>query len=162
MLTDQFEPRDGAAAKPRTPPDAFLSFRLAAVSGRLARILGETLQDKHGVQISEWRILEVLDEHGPLCGYALAALTDMDKARVSRSARRLSDLGWVHLNRDAEDGRKISLQLSLSGRARIGAMRREVIASEKKFLMRLNAAERASLETLLAALVDPLPSEGDI
>lgn len=130
----------------------FLPFELAVVANRVSRMVGKIFDERFELQIPEWRILVVLDYHGPLAPNDVTAHTSMDKARVSRAQRRLADLGMVTIVDDPEDGRRKVIQLSDKGRDMCQQIVPEAKAREKWLLESLTPAEQVALETILTKL----------
>jgi|BEDMetMinimDraft_2_1075160.scaffolds.fasta_scaffold01472_3 DNA-binding MarR family transcriptional regulator len=137
------------------PLAPYLSFPLSVVQGRLQRLLAEALLPLNRLQPAEWRVLEVLARRGKMCGFSVSALTELDRATVSRAIRRLHDLGLLHAERDPSDGRKVSLSLTAEGREVAEAARRAVTAAETEAFAALTPAERERLAALLRKLLTP-------
>jgi DNA-binding MarR family transcriptional regulator len=132
--------------------DKFLPFELAVIANRVSRMVGTIFDEKYGLQIPEWRILVSLDHHGALSPNDIVARTSMDKARVSRAQRRLSDLQLVTIIDDPEDGRRKVLQLSAKGREICKEIVPEAINRESWLLESLSAAEQVALNSIMSKL----------
>jgi len=131
------------------PLAPYLFYPLSIMLGRLGRALTEALAPFHQLQPTEWRVLEVLARRGPMCGFSISALAGLDRATVSRTIRRLHDLGALDATPDPEDGRKILLSLTAAGQALACRARAAVQAEEEAFFAALSPAEREQLRTLL-------------
>jgi DNA-binding MarR family transcriptional regulator len=124
--------------------DTFLPFELAVVANRVSQMIGNLINAQFDLQVPDWRILVTLDRYGPLPPNEVAEKTAMDKARVSRAQRRLSDL-------------KLGIRVC-----------REIIpnalARERQLLECLSPAEEVALRSILAKLhehTDGINDEGE-
>ncbi len=129
--------------------NTFFPFELAVIANRVSRMVGKIIEERFDLQIPEWRILVVLDYHGPLAPNDIVEQTSMDKARVSRAQKRLADLALVIIVDDPEDGRRKVLQLSEKGRHICEQIVPEAKSREEWLLEVLSPAEKVAMETIL-------------
>lgn len=69
------------------------------------------LAEKVGLNASEWKMLGLLQRHGPLTAGGLAALSGLAPASVTGIIDRLERGAWVRRARDARDGRRVRVSL---------------------------------------------------
>lgn len=132
--------------------DTFLPFELAVIANRVSYMVGNIFDEKYGLQIPDWRILVTLERDGSLAPNEIVEKTSMDKARVSRAQRRLSDMGLVTVVDNPDDGRRKMLGLSPKGRAMCEEIVPEAIRREKWLMDALNPAEQVALHSILTKL----------
>lgn len=132
--------------------DTFLPFELAVIANRVSQMIGNLISSKFDLQVPDWRILVTLDRYGSLPPNEVADKTAMDKARVSRAQRRLSDLKLVSITDDPDDGRRKVLTLQPLGHQVCREMIPEAIEKERALMECLSAAEEVALRAILAKL----------
>ena len=69
--------------------------------------LGERL----GIGATDWKILGLLEENGPLTAGELVRLCGLAPASVTGAADRLERRGYVRRRRDERDGRRVVVEL---------------------------------------------------
>lgn len=132
--------------------DAFLPFELAVIANRVSQMIGNLINMKFDLQVPDWRILVTLDRYGPLPPNEVAEKTAMDKARVSRAQRRLSDLKLVSIADDPIDGRRKVLSLEALGARVCRELVPSALERERQLLDCLSPAEEVALRAILAKL----------
>ena len=132
--------------------DTFLPFELAVIANRVSYMVGKIFDEKYGLQIPDWRILVTLERDGKLAPNQIVEKTSMDKARVSRAQRRLSDMGLVTVVDNPNDGRRKMLGLSPKGRAMCEEIVPEAIRREQWLMDALTPAEQVALHGILSKL----------
>lgn len=132
--------------------DTFLPFELAVIANRVSYMVGKIFDEKYGLQIPDWRILVTLERDGRLAPNQIVEKTSMDKARVSRAQRRLSDMGLVTVVDNPNDGRRKMLGLSSKGRAMCEEIVPEAIRREQWLMDALTPAEQVALHSILSKL----------
>jgi len=115
--------RAGVKQRPRKPPAAelslfdFVPFKLSVVANRVSYMIGSLIEKEFDLQVPDWRILVTLNEFSPLTPNEVSDKTSMDKARVSRAQKRLSDLKLIQAKDDPADGRRKFLSLTPLGQS---------------------------------------------
>ncbi len=130
----------------------FVPYRLSVLANQVSHALARLYASRHGLTIAEWRLMAVLGEGAPRSAGEVAALTAMDKVRVSRAVHGLRRRGLLDRRPDAGDRRRAALRLTAEGAAvyrRIVPLAR---ALEAELMAALDPAERAELDRLLAKL----------
>jgi DNA-binding MarR family transcriptional regulator len=121
---------------------------LVAVSARSLAAVEDS------VTLPQFRMLVILDGHGPVKLASLAELLAVNPSTALRMVERLSTAGLVDRQVNPEVRREISLQLTESGRrvvADVTSRRREEIA---RVVTRLEPAQRLALIEALAAFAE--------
>ena len=152
--------RDGEDDDPYLDLSTFVPFELAVLANRISQMISQIFEERFDLQVPDWRILVTLHRHGPLPPNEVAELTAMDKARVSRAQRRLSDLHLVSVLDDPEDGRRKVLSLEPRGYETCKAIIPAALKREAWLMEALSAPEEVALRELLRKLhahTDSLP-----
>ncbi|MBO9363264.1 MAG: MarR family transcriptional regulator [Thermoflexus sp.] len=140
--------------------------------GQLAHVVLETL---HRVTRQIWtevkgeagelfpaqsyRILGVLAQR-PYTLTELARTQAVRPATVSRAVRALSEQGWVTVERDPSDRRRVWIQLTPRGRQALRQLRAQATARLRRRLRPLHPEERALLAQAMALLQRTLGPAG--
>lgn len=131
----------------------FVPHKLSVVANRVSQSIGRLFEARFGIQIPEWRILMVLYAYGSLVFNEVVDRTSMDKARVSRAHRRLSDLGMIASRSDPADGRRLILSLTAQGARMCETILPEAASTEARLLEVLSPAEHRQLDVILNKLM---------
>ncbi len=127
----------------------FLPYRLSVLSNRLSRHIAAFYEDKHGIGITEWRVIAVLARHPGLSARDVAERTAMDKVAVSRAVSALLDAGRLLRKTDGDDRRRSVLSLSRAGQRIYDDVAPKAIAYERQLLSALSPDEQKALERML-------------
>lgn len=130
----------------------FLPYRLSVLSNRLSQDIARLYQARHGISVTQWRVLAVLARHPGISARELARRTAMDKVAISRAVAALVQSGHVVRGTDGHDHRRSVLRLSARGRSVHRAVAPRALAYEARLLDGMGAAERESLFRLLDRL----------
>lgn len=86
-----------------------------AVAGRrqsdAAVMYHSTLADRLQISASEWKILGILDQRGPLTAGQISEHSGLAPASVTGILDRLEERSWIHRTRDSQDRRRIIVTL---------------------------------------------------
>ena len=131
-----------------------LSYRLHQVANLLSRGAEMRYRREFGVSLWEWRTIALLGgAHEPQSLNDLARAAGVDKAQMSRVVSGLTKRKLVSREADENDARGIRLSLTRGG----AKIYQELIAAAAErnsaFLGCLTAKERASLDQIMAKLV---------
>ncbi len=98
----------------------------------------------HDISLSEYELLSMLSEHpgGRMRMSALAELIVQSRSRVTHTANRLADRGWVCREPAPEDGRGVVLLLTDQGWAQIEAMAQVHVESVRRHLLDVLSTEQ--------------------
>ena len=130
----------------------FVPYRLSVLSNRVSSAIARTYSERFDLTIPEWRCIAVLGGAPGLSAGDVAQRTAMDKVQVSRAIARLVEKKREARVVDASDGRVARLSLTAKGRAIYDEVAPLALKLEAKLLEALNAAERASLDKIMAKL----------
>lgn len=152
----EIEHRDGEASPAGAEGfalEAFLPYQLARLAAALSRDLAAEYGARFGLTIPEWRVLAHLSQADAVSVRDVHARVDLDKAAVSRAARRLADAGLVSRAEAARDRRLVALSLTEAGRALMAELAPLALEREAAALAPLSPAERETFRALLARLL---------
>lgn len=135
-----------------TGPAGWLSFRVAVLSNKLARRAAQRVLASHGLLLTEWRVLAVLGEAGPMSAVGIAERTAIDKSWISRALTRLEHRDLVTRTQDPNHGRRSVVALTQAGEDVYAEVATGSRARNEAMLACLTDAERAFLFSLLERL----------
>jgi len=115
----------------------------SAAAGRL---------DTHGESVLAWQLLNQLQRCGPGTQREIAERTAQHPTGVSRLLEDLERGGYVRRSRDPSDRRKLRVEITAHGVARLEDSRSEVLTAVDEVLHPLSLAERHALRALLGKL----------
>ena len=121
---------------------------LVGVASRALEQLGEE------VTLSQFRLLSVLGEHGPIASVEAAGWLGTAGSSVTRLADRLEESGHVRRRREPPNRSVVHLELTSSGRAlldRVWGWRREELA---RLVRQLPPGSAELIETAMRAFVE--------
>lgn len=130
----------------------FLPYQLSIASNAVSSRIAEQYRRRFAIKTTEWRIMAVLGDSGPLTQRDLSQMTLMDKVPVNRACKTLEGRGLAERRPNAADGRSHLLELTAEGRAvhaRIMPLAQDI---EAELFGALDAAERAQLKSMLVRL----------
>lgn len=109
----------------------------------LERALDDALGDA-GIQLSEYEILSMLSEapNHRLRMSELAAMVVQSRSRLTHTAKRLEDRGWVTREQCADDKRGVELVLTGGGHAAVGDIARIHVQSVRDNLVDIMSPEQ--------------------
>ncbi len=116
-----------------------------------------------GLDLREWRILQVLGSDGRSTIFGIADRIAMDRGGTSRSIARLEKRGLVARQDDPSDRRRFFIELTHEGRTVHDEIARFALAREQRLLRNFSPGDSARLRRYLNALVaeaDAMIAEG--
>jgi DNA-binding MarR family transcriptional regulator len=140
---------------PAGPPfelDHFLPFRLSVIGNRLTRAVAKVYANRFQLSAPEWRTMAVLGRYGAMPAHGVIEHTAMDKVRVSRAVARLLASGRLTRRADANDRRRVILDLTPAGRAIYTQIVPLALAVESELVTDLTPDERRVLEGVMRKL----------
>jgi DNA-binding MarR family transcriptional regulator len=102
--------------------DDVLTYRISMLELLLSRAVGAVYSDHFGLNTHEWRVLAAVSVWGPIEAVQVSRWATVDKAAVSRAVRGLLNKGLLERSLHERDGRKITLELTASGRRTVKAV----------------------------------------
>ncbi len=128
---------------------------------RGSRLLDKALDDdlRDVCQLTEYELLSMLSE-APGQRMRMSHLADdivQSRSRVTHTAKRLEDRGWVRRERSAEDGRGVEILLTDEGRAAIAEIAPRHVDSVRRHLVEaLTHDQLVALGEAMAVIRDQL------
>jgi len=132
--------------------DHFLPFRLSVLGNRVTRAVARVYAKRFQLSAPEWRTMAVLGRHGAMPAHGVIEHTAMDKVRVSRAVARLLASGRITRRADANDRRRVILDLTPTGRAVYTQIVPLALAVEAELVTDLTIEERKVLEGVMRKL----------
>ena len=106
-----------------------------------------------GVDMCEWRTLQILGRDGASTINQIADRIAMDRGGTSRAVARLEGRGLVRRVADSRDRRKSPVALTEEGAALQARIAEFANAREARLTRGLDAGQKAQLKSLLASLM---------
>jgi len=127
----------------------FLPYQISYPAGTIARVLGELMEARFGLNSAQWRVMGLLGSFAPLSTRDMVTMGSTEKSVISRATTDLVARGLVVRSLDPADKRLLILEFSADGRALYEAACAVALQFEAALLAAITEAERTSL---LAAL----------
>lgn len=135
-------------------PNTFLPQALfraqTAVKSQLA-----TLCATYDITLNQWQIMTHLAQTNSVSVREIAALTDLDKPKISRAVAKLVAAQLITKSTPQDDKRLLSLELTSKGRALLETMTPDVATFENCLLDQIGPTNKKLLLNLLERLHDP-------
>ena len=145
---------DDAVCSQTLPLDEFLTFKLMALSNALqAQVTRHYIAPATEVGLTQWRLMGLLQQHGETHAGALARISLMDKAQISRSLQPLIDRQWVLRRVDPLHARRHLLSLTAQGLLQFETVLQQARPFQAALLNALTGAERESLNQIMTKLM---------
>ena len=130
----------------------FIPYLLVNLAKRVSDSCASIYENDFDITIPEWRILARLAENDRQNSRELAAVTFMDKSKVSRAVKLLDEKGYLLKAKDVADQRVTYLSLSQAGRALYERIAPEALAWESRLLDALDITEYRDLMRIVEKL----------
>ena len=118
-----------AAALRDHAPEALVTFRVSVLSQLLARVVESSVDRELGLSSRQWRVLVILNRHGPTTSGQVASATHLDHSQVSRASYELLEKGLIAMEGDPGDRRRQRLSVTDAG---LEILRRGIIGSQSR------------------------------
>jgi DNA-binding MarR family transcriptional regulator len=128
-------------------------FLLSRLGSLAARSWAELLRG-HDLTLSQYVVLVVLDEQGPIGQMRLAQLVAVDPRNVVAVLDTLAARHLIERQVDEADSRRRVVALTRQGRRLVAAVARHAASGRDDFLGALSAAEQRQLNGLLQRLYE--------
>ena len=132
----------------------FLPYQLSIASNAVSSRIAEQYRRRFALKTTEWRIMAVLGESGPMTQRELTQSTLMDKVPVNRACKKLEDRKLARRTPNAKDGRSHLLELTAEGRAVHGGIMPLALKIEQELFSVLTEEERDAMRDMLSRLRD--------
>lgn len=133
------------ADTPSRPLKRFLSYRVLRAHFALNAQAMALLERHAGVTLSQWRVMSFVGSGDAKTSRAVAALSGLDPAIISRALKSLEDADLMKVERLAEDRRTLALELTASGRNIYEATLPVMRARQDALMEALDPQERAAI-----------------
>ena len=130
----------------------FLPYQLSIASNAVSSRIAEQYRRRFALKTTEWRIMAVLGDSGPLTQRDLSQITLMDKVPVNRACKTLEVRGLAARQPNAADGRSHLLELTAEGRAVHARIMPLALDIERELFSALDQDEREQLKSMLLRL----------
>ena len=130
----------------------FLPYQLSIASNAVSSRIAEQYRRRFALTTTEWRIMAVLGDSGPLTQRDLSQITLMDKVPVNRACKTLEGRGLAERRPNAADGRSHLLELTAEGRAVHSRIMPLALDIERELFSALDENEREQLKSMLLRL----------
>jgi DNA-binding MarR family transcriptional regulator len=133
--------------------ERFLPYRLSLLTNTVSQGIAARYRAEHGISVTEWRILAVLNRFPGLAARELVERTAMDKVAIHRGVKSLAAKGLLERRTDAGDRRRQQLYISRpEGQAVIEDVIPRARRFERQLLDALTRDEAAFLQDILDKL----------
>ena len=133
--------------------ESFLPYRVSLLANTISRGFAAHYRERHGISITEWRILAVLGRYPGLTASEIMERTAMDKVAIHRAVKTLVSGGLLERRTDPGDRRRQALHLTNSrGQAVLDDIIPRAQNFERQLLDTLSGEDRDRLYELLDQL----------
>jgi len=147
--------RDDAAPKrsPRLDLFRFVPFRLNRLAAEVSNALSVEYQERHGLDIPEWRVLATLGFRNDACSAQYVSdCTRTHKSTISRAVTQLMQRQIIERVENQDDRREFRLRLTRKGRALYEELIPRLLRKEQEILSCLSVQECKALGILLGKI----------
>lgn len=131
---------------------AMPSWLLAQASITARRAVGDALAEQ-GWHRSQFTLLAVLDEFGPLNQTEMSERSGLDRSDIVRWVDELAEHKLVRRTQDPGDRRRNVITITAAGRRRLDALEARLRQAQRELLGALSDKERDQLVALLGRLL---------
>lgn len=132
----------------------FLPYQLSVASNAVSNRIARVYRDEFGLKVTEWRVMAMLGDAGPLTQRELTRRTLMDKVAVNRAGKSLELRGLAKRVPNRDDGRSHHLDLTDEGQAMHAAIVPRAQEAERTLLAELDEEQERLLRKILTKLRD--------
>jgi DNA-binding MarR family transcriptional regulator len=132
--------------------EKFVPYRLSVLTNTVSQGISHNYLDRHGIGITQWRVIAVLGPRPGLTASEIIKRTAMEKVPVSRAVKALIEEDLVDAIPDPGDRRCRHLQLTRKGREVFDDIIPRALAYEEALLQALSTEEAVQLTHVLDLL----------
>lgn len=129
--------------------ESLITYRLTRIADTLVRAASQVYRARHGVTLTELRLLATLGRHQTLSVNEAGRLTGIDKAWVSRSVAALVKRKLVTREPHPSDNRVVLLSLTAQGKTKVQQIVPLAVARNERLLAALTKKQRAIFNDIL-------------
>ncbi len=145
---------DGSPAEP-VLLESIIPYLINRLAYKMNRALNADLQ-RHGLHISHWRVLSVLDVNPAISINDLADYAMIEQSTLSRLLVKMEGDGLLERERACSDGRVRNVSLTHKGRQIYDTLRELALSHSQRVVECLSADQQATLHAMVAAMNDSL------
>lgn len=135
----------------------FVPFRLNRLAAEVSNALSVEYQQRHGLDIPEWRVLATIGfRKDPCSAQYIAHCTRTHKSTISRAVTALMQRRLIERAENSEDRREFRLQMTARGKALYEELIPQLLRREQEILSCLSAQERKDFASLLGKIENSL------
>lgn len=135
----------------------FVPFRLNRLAAEVSNALSVEYQQRHGLDIPEWRVLATIGfRKDPCSAQYIAHCTRTHKSTISRAVTALMQRKLIERAENSEDRRQFRLQMTARGKALYEELIPQLLRREQEILSCLSAQERKDFSSLLGKIENSL------
>ena len=134
---------------------AFLPYLLNQAAEASSLSFQRVYQERYGMLRGEWRVLFHLGIFGQMTARDIGLRGKIHKTKISRAVQKLAEKRFIKRQRNADDRRQETLQLTISGRAAYLELRKTAEHYQTDLSAEFSAEEFALLQTMLKRLIKP-------
>lgn len=127
---------------------------LQILSKSIEKAFAGQLETRHGITVSEWRVMLTLHRYPGLTAADITSRWAMDKMAISRALQRLEDDGNIRRERNPDDRRSFRLFLSDTGETKCDFILPDATERYQLLMSCLSREEQSALRSTLAKLMD--------
>lgn len=131
--------------------DSIIPYQINQLSYRMNQLLDKELKT-HGLSISVWRIMAVLDYSAATNVKDLAQYAMIEQSTLSRMLKKLVVDGFVENKKSDGDGREHSIKLTDLGRQRYSTIRDVTMKHVGRIICDFSGKERTELMQYVARM----------
>ena len=132
---------------------SFVPFRLNRLAAEVSAALSGEYQERHGLDIPEWRVLATLGFRNDACSAQyIAHCTRTHKSTISRAVTALMTRQLVERVENADDRREYRLRMTRKGQALYRELIPRLLRKEREILSCLSAQERKQFASMLGKI----------
>lgn len=131
-------------------------------SGHLLKYQMFSLLEQYDMNPGQVGILFILERYGNLSQRQLARIAGISPPSMTVALRKMEEKGLIVRTPDADDQRKIRIDLTDAGRARIGDMRQLLYRTQERMLDGFCEEEKLLLRRFLLQIEDNILHSGDM
>lgn len=147
-------PKKAAGREAPIDLDRHLPAQLMVLGGTIGRHAVREGARKLGLDLMEWRVIQVVGTQGQSTINQVADRIAMDRGGTSRAIARLDERGILSRTADVEDRRRSLVDLTPKGWALHDDIVRFVRAYRERLLRPLSAKDREQLQRTMTSLID--------
>ena len=134
---------------------AFLPYLLNQAAEASSLSFQRVYQERYGMLRGEWRVLFHLGIFGQMTARDIGVRWKIHKTKISRAVHKLAEKRFIKRQRNADDRREETLQLTVSGRAAYLELRKTAEQYQTDLSAEFSVKEFALLQTMLKRLIKP-------